>query len=301
LLPRPDGWHDWGDEGSGRLLIPLPWVKPEFGSQYGGPLVSPEGWPQLPPPELGETLAAFWDRAIGGDPFLQLITPFTSDRRPVPSLDEGRPADLTLAWWEKKWPYKVFDRSWDDSSLRGYHCDRVYWRLVVELIDRLRGGDLVMKGYRTDASESDDSGSLLEPVRRTLLQNPFMVLCPRAPGGGWFRPGHSYGSEPPSGLPWYHKLTLWPAEAKREKTPAASPEEPPPRHRRSGLDFSKSDAPLVTEIMEGVKSGRFRSVWSGCREVAPKAKGSEIGDSKAHRLNRRIRRIPLSTQRNEQD
>jgi hypothetical protein len=110
-----------GDEGGDRLVISLPWIKPEFGSQYGGPLVSPEGWPQLPPPVPGETFAAYWDRAVAGDPFLQQVTPLTSDRRPVPSLDGWRPADLTLEWWETKWPYKVFDRRWDaDSPPRGY-------------------------------------------------------------------------------------------------------------------------------------------------------------------------------------
>jgi len=212
-----------GDEGTGRLVICLPWIKPEFGSQYGGPLESPEGWPQLPQPVPGETLATYSGHAIDGDPFLLKITPLTSDRRPVPSLAECRPADLTLAWWERRWPSKVFDRREDDSPPRGYHRDRVYWRLVVELLDRLRVGDFVMKARRMDDPESP-----FEPVKRGLFQNPFMVLRPHAPHGGWFRAEQWHGSEPPDSLPWYREVTLWPrpataaetSETKRETTRA---------------------------------------------------------------------------------
>jgi hypothetical protein len=219
-----------GDEGGDRLVIRLPWLKPEFGSEYGGPLVSPEGWPPRWSPVSGETLAAFWDRTIVEDSFLQQITPLTSDRRPVPSLDGWRPADLTLAWWERKWPFKVFDRREDDSPPRGYHRDRVFWRLVVEFSARLGAGDLVVKARRLDASESDDP----KPVKPGLLRNPFMVLRPHAPHGGWFRPEQWHGSEPPPSLLeyQYRDLTLWPAEvAETERETSALPgmSHPPPQ------------------------------------------------------------------------
>ena len=50
-------------------------MKPEFDSQCGGPLASRDGWPRLPQPDPGETVAAFIDRAIDGDPFLTLNAP----------------------------------------------------------------------------------------------------------------------------------------------------------------------------------------------------------------------------------
>jgi hypothetical protein len=137
-----------GDDGSGRLVIPLPWEKLEFGSEYGGPLSSPAGWPRLPPPDPGEPVAAFIDRATIEDPFLRSIMPRTS-RGPVPPLAVVRPADLTLLWWGKTWPYKEFSL-WEDTPPPNYHRDRVYWRLVVEWFDRLRDGDPVMRGHRTD-------------------------------------------------------------------------------------------------------------------------------------------------------
>ena len=100
---------------------------------------------------------------------------------------------------------------------RNYHRDRVYWRLVVELFARLEAGDLVMKARRMDVPASP-----VEVVERGLFRNPFMVLRPHAPGGGWFRPEKWHGNEPPPGLRWYRELTLWPAEAveaKQEKAP----------------------------------------------------------------------------------
>jgi hypothetical protein len=57
-------------------------------------------------------------------------------------------------------------------------------------------------------------------VRRSLFRNPFMVLRPRAPHGGWFCPEQWHGREPPQGLPWYRELTLWPAGATETKQTA---------------------------------------------------------------------------------
>jgi hypothetical protein len=276
-----------GDEGSGRLLIRLPWVKPEFGSEYGGPIVSPEGWPRLPPPELGETVAAFWERAIVGDAFLQLITPHTSDRRPVRSLDGRRPADLTLAWWERKWPYKVFDRRWDDSPPRGYHRDRVYWRLVVELIARWEAGDLVVKGRRLDVSTSE-----AEPVKLSLLRNPFMVLRPHHPHGGRFGPEEWLGHQLPTTLESYCELTVWPAEvAAADQGPdAANADKPPlppfdPRKakallvaRKDGGDWPKAPTEVETRnflllhfrgVSNDVHGEIRREVWPNIRRGRP--------------------------------
>jgi hypothetical protein len=194
-------------EGSGGLIIPLPRVIPEFGSPYGEQLFSPKGWPPHWRPEPGETLAAALDRDINGDRFLRGITPLTSGGRPVPPLDGRRPADLTLARWEKEYPYKVLD-PWGKPVSLDYHRDRVHLRLVVEMIARWESGDLVMKARRMDVPTSP-----LEVVERGLVRNHFMVLRPHAPGGGWFRPEKWHESEPPPGLPWYCELTLWPAEA----------------------------------------------------------------------------------------
>ena len=105
-----------GDDGDGHLVIRL---------TYGEPLVSPDGWPRLPTPEPGETLAAFLDRAIVGDLFLQSVSSRTPSG-PVPPLDGKRPANLTPAWWEEEWPYAVPNWPWEEVLPRNYHRDRVY-------------------------------------------------------------------------------------------------------------------------------------------------------------------------------
>jgi hypothetical protein len=194
-------------EGGGRdghLVIRLP---------YGDPIVSPDDWPHLPPPNPGETVAAFIDRAIVADPFLRLVVHRTP-QEPVPLLAVARPAERTLPWWEENWPYKE-TVLWEPPPPRNYHRDRVYWRLVVELCERLRAEDLVMKGHRTDVSAYP-----LEVVEQGLFRNPFMMLRPRIRQGGWFRPEQWHGSEPPQSLPSYHELMLWPAETTETKRKA---------------------------------------------------------------------------------
>ena len=92
-----------GDEGGNdRLVIRLPISLVNVETIH-----SPDGWLQLLSAEPGETLAAFWDRAIVRNPFLQSIIARTS-RQPVPSGAVACPAALTLAWWEKTWPDKMF-------------------------------------------------------------------------------------------------------------------------------------------------------------------------------------------------
>jgi hypothetical protein len=193
-----------GEGRGGHLVICL-----DGGETYP----SPDDWPQLPSAEPGETLAAFWDRAIVGDPFLQSVTAHTSHNlQGLPWV--ARPAEQTFARWEERWPDKVFYRSYDESA-GNYHRDRVCWRLVVELCERLRAGDLVMKGRRTDVSEYP-----LEVVNQGLFRNPFMMLRPRIRQGGWFRPEQWHGSEPPQSLPSYHELMLWPAKTTETKQKA---------------------------------------------------------------------------------
>jgi hypothetical protein len=206
-----------GDEGGGRLVI-----RP----MYGDPIVSPDGWPRLPPPDLGESVAVFIDRAI---------TRRTS-RGPVSPLAVVRPAEQTFPWWEERWPSR--EPSWDDPPPPNYHRDRVYWRLVVEWFDRLRDGDLAMKGHRTDGltpgppagaartrSPRADAAYPGEVVAPDRWENPYMVLRPRA---GLLEPEQWRGRPPPPGLPWYRDLTVWPAEAAATKQ-KAQPRVPYPK------------------------------------------------------------------------
>ena len=191
-------------EPDGRLVVIPP---------YGERLVSPAGWPRLPAPKPDEPVAAFFDRAIVGDSFLQLVTSHTH-QRPIRPLAVVHPAERTFSWWVEKWPHKESsiwnDLSEDHRPPPNYHRDRVYWRLVVEWFDRLRGGDPVMRGHRIDLS-----AYLSEEVDPGLLRNRYMELSPRTPGGGSFRPKEWRESEPPPGLPWYHELRRRRSERRR--------------------------------------------------------------------------------------
>src|SRR5262249_1628750 len=124
-----------------------------------------------------------------------------------PPLYGRHPAELTLAWWEEKWPEKASNWPWEEALPPNYHRDRVYWRLGVVLFNLLRDGGLVMRAHRTDGAYP------LEAVDPGWCHTPYMPCRPHAHGGGWFRPEKWRGSEPPPGLPWYRELTLWPAEA----------------------------------------------------------------------------------------
>jgi hypothetical protein len=145
-----------GDDGNGRLFFHL---------GPGKLLVSSDGWPRLPPPEPGETLAAFIDRAIVHGRLLRLFRPYTF-RELVSPLAGVRPAERTLGWWKEKWPYRapsladsaladwLDEPAWGKPLPRDYYRDRAFWRLAVELFDRLRDRDLVVKGRRMDVSTS---------------------------------------------------------------------------------------------------------------------------------------------------
>ena len=65
------------------------------------------------------------------------------------------------------------------------------------MIARLKAGDLVMKARSMDVPRLR-----WRWWSRELFQDPFMVLRPHAPGGGWFRPENWHGNEPPPGLPY---------------------------------------------------------------------------------------------------
>jgi hypothetical protein len=107
---------------------------------------------------------------------------------------------------------------WDYAPPRGYHRDRVYWRLVVELIARWEAGDLVVKARRLD-----DPTSEVEVVKLGLLRNPFMVLHPHHLAGGLFGPEEWQRRQPPTTLLSYFELTVWPAKA------AVTKQKAPPR------------------------------------------------------------------------
>jgi hypothetical protein len=232
-------------------------------------------WPLLSPPVPGEPLAAYWDRVIVGDPFVQtLLAQGATIRRGLkpPSLNGMRPADRTLEWWRKRWPYKEFHSSNNQTRREAlaYHLDRIVWRLMVELFDRLQVVDLVMKGHRVDLSASP-----LEMVEPSLLRNPLMVWRPRAPGGGGFRPEQQGSSLPPS-LPWYCELIL----------DAPDPKPPP---RQTGLDFRPNDDVLADEIVKGVDARQYQSDWDACLALAHRAEGKGNLESKQKRLSVRVR------------
>jgi hypothetical protein len=187
-----------------------------------GDLVSPDGWPScMSPPTPGEPIAAYWDRVISRNPFLQAVLARAAGLK-APSLGWMRPADHTFEWWAKTWseaempsvPSWVFATARKEAMNR--HIKRIYWRLVVEWRGQILAGDLVMKGYRDDVSELP-----LEKVEPRLLLNSFMALRPRSPGGIGFYPEQWHGQQPPS-LRRYRELTLWPAET------AEAPKPPPP-------------------------------------------------------------------------
>ena len=208
-----------GYDGNGHLVIPLPWVKPEFGSSTAGHWLLPMAGRVY----LSPIRARRWR--------LLLTAPSTGIRfskpsrvrtfqGPVSPLAVVRPAERTFGWWVEEWPYRepsVFRWPGEAELPRSYHRDRVYWRLVVELIARWEAGDLVVKGRRTDVSTSE-----VEEVKRGLLRDPFMFLRPRHPGcGGLFGPEEWQRRQPPTTLPeLYCELTVWPAKAAEAKQKA---------------------------------------------------------------------------------
>jgi hypothetical protein len=132
---------------------------------------------------------------------------------------------------------------WEEALPRNYLRDRVYWRIVVDVFARLIAGDLVMKAQRMD-----DPTSPSEVVKPNLYRNPFMVLRPHAPEGGWFRAENWRGNEPPPGLR-YWQLTLWPAEAGETEHPIA-----PGQAMEEALSTASEGQPASLEIFAETES-----------------------------------------------
>jgi hypothetical protein len=208
-----------GGDGAGEGQTVLIWTH-----HTGERLTFPPDWHLLPPPEPGETWAAYEDRVVYGHPLVRDIL-----GRGASMPDGGaRPAERTLVLWKKTYlPFRVFhgENETRRQALE-YYLKLTVRRLEVELFARIKAGDPVAMGRRMDVSTS-----LAEAVELDLLGNPFMVLRPRAPGGGWFRPEQWHGSEPPLGLPWYRELTLWPAETPEteRETAETAVSSPPPQ------------------------------------------------------------------------
>lgn len=180
-----------------------------------------DDWPRLaaPAPE-GESVAAYRDRVIVGDPFVQTVLTWGAtirNRLKFPSLDGMRPADRTVEWWRKTWPYKEFYSSYGETRREAlaYHLSRIVWRLVVELFDRLRAGDLVAEGRRIDVANGQAA------VSADLYGNPDMVL---RPSFGAFRRERRPGQPAPGSLPSFIELTLWPAKPAKTKRRKLKPD-----------------------------------------------------------------------------
>jgi hypothetical protein len=308
------GEGDGNGDGS-RLVIRLDAVCPDPanpGAWRQQTYEAPDGWLDLFSPKSGgEPLVGYLERVVAGNSFLQSIPPRPAQAppwlpaelvpvrsptpiNPLPSLNGKRPADLTLQWWEKEWPDKIFYRDYGEYP-RNYHRDRVYWRLVVAALDRIRAGDFVLKGRHMDVPTETLEP---EPIKRERFLDRFMVLRPQAQDGGWFRAETWYGNEPPPGLERYCDLTLWPAEAAETKSivsPAADadvlPVTPPGPRRQAGLDYRADDDALAAEILRGVKDarGQLLTDWDACEALAPRAKGKGSLASKQKRLSGRVK------------
>lgn len=172
------------------------------------------GWQRLPPPE-GETLAAYLDRAIFGHPLVQDILSRGASMPgglKLPRLDGARPAERTLAWWEKTYlPFRMFH--WENEKrcqALEHYLKLIVWRLAVELFDRLKAGDLVAEGRRIDVPEGPESVPL-----GLWRNNPDMVFRPSL---GVFRPEQRSGQPAPGALlPSYVELALMPVKAAKKK------------------------------------------------------------------------------------
>jgi hypothetical protein len=188
----------------------------DFVTYNGRGLFLPAGW-RLTPPEPGEPISAYFDRAIYGHQLVWDIFALADGRKlALPKgLDSIRPAERTFEWWRKTYPYSGRDKTLKESL--EYDLARLVWRLLVALFDQFRAGDqVVVEGRRMDVSTSE-----VELVKRGLWQNDFMVLRPRHRRGGLFVPEAWQERQPPTTLTEsYRELTLWPAKASETKQKA---------------------------------------------------------------------------------
>lgn len=220
------------DDGGDRLVLHFPWVKPEYGRETGGPLVSPTGWPPRISPAPGEPLEALRQRVVVGDPFLQAVMS-RMPRVPLPVLDGRHPAELTMQWWLEEWP-EAPPKSWRDKPAEEYYLGRVYWRLEVALFGQLRARHFVAR------SPHPDDPYLLVDMEPEQWANIYMAV--RFAHDGWrLGPEPWRGSEPPPGLRTYPRLMLWPVQAKTTPGTLANPPKkspiPPTRLRAWWKDY----------------------------------------------------------------
>ena len=133
-------------DGAGEGQTVLVWT-----GDTGESLTFYPGWHRLPPPEPGETWAAYRDRAIFGHPLVLDIlnrSALMQGDLKRPTLDGFCPEKRTLEWWERAHRLKVFH--WEEPGSRRkalqYYLGLIVWRLVVELLARLKAGDLGDEG-----------------------------------------------------------------------------------------------------------------------------------------------------------
>jgi hypothetical protein len=235
-----------------------------FVTYNGRGLFLPAGW-RLTPPEPGEPISGYFDRAIYDHQLVWNIFTLADGRElALPKgLDSIRPAERTFEWWRKTYPYSGRDKTLKESL--EYDLARLVWRLVVALFDQFRAGDLVVKGRRMDVSTSE-----VESVERGLWQNDFMVLRPRHRRGGWFGPEVWEEHQPPTTLTEsYCELTVWPASklptlalvadqapaGEQARTPAAERGETPTPNK-SGRKPERLNA-AIAEMVEAVNQGKL--------------------------------------------
>lgn len=153
-----------------------PGLAPRLHLGLGETIDFPSDWLRLPLPVRSESIATWWNIAIVGNPMVRkILARGATIGLKVPSLDEMHPADLTLSWWERKWPFKEFQWVFEGESRAAaltYYLGWVFWRLVVEFFDRLRAGDILTGGRRIDVAE----GGPFNSACSGLWSNPDMVM-----------------------------------------------------------------------------------------------------------------------------
>jgi hypothetical protein len=290
ILRLLDGWDGWVSNAYAdklcreRCAVPIP-----------------EEFPRLPMPAAdGEPLAAYVERAINRHPLIVAINSFhvVLAHKPLQRLAKLQPEQRTVDWWKKRQP--AIPDGWEDEewmpppSLRVLTYQRERWRmrLMVELFERLRGGDLISQGIRRD-----DPDQVPRPVRQGLWRHPDMVLNPET---GRFWPEAPRGQSAPSDkLPEYRSLTLHAEVANVPRAPhrtypakATAPdfrlnplEDAGGRPaRRRGRSFRGADAPLVAEMHKRIVAGIDATATDAARAVVHKAQGNGTQESKIQRL-----------------
>jgi hypothetical protein len=233
-------------------------------------LVSPPGWPRLPPPKRGEKLAAYLERALLKDSFYLDVSRYFEEPRITPF----RPALMTLAKWCERYPPKPIRRGYSDRlASRTYYPNMVRDRLLVALCDQLRAGEVELRGVRL-------SSLAVERVPLALFRFEDIVLYPNTSDGGQLRPEGRL----PEGLPEYRELTLWPGAG----APVAASGEVSPDQ---AAEISSKPEEEVLQWLRDYKPRQPRetySDWEKRRLADAKAKfGDHVRQAKLRELYRR--------------